>query len=74
MPQLRELVRTSTAHGKADRSGQTRCVRGGVPMAPYVTGKGIRRALVLIIHPTGQALGTTYDGWQPTNSCLKAAL
>jgi hypothetical protein len=42
-------------------------------MALYGTGKGIRRALVLIIHPTGQSLGTTYDGWHPTESCLRSA-
>jgi len=53
------------------QAGESMKVRGGIPMALYGTGKGTRRALVLIIHPTGQALGTTYDGWQPTESCLR---
>lgn len=53
-------------------AGESMMVRGGIPMALYGTGKGIRRALVLIIHPTGQPLGTTYNGWQPSESCLKA--
>jgi len=52
-------------------AGESMMVRGGVPMALYGTGNGIRRALVLIIHPTGAALGTTYDGWQPTEACLR---
>lgn len=52
-------------------AGESMMVRGGVPMALYGTGNGIRRALVLIIHPTGEALGTTYDGWQPTEACLR---
>jgi len=55
-------------------AGESMMVRGGVPMALYGTGKGIRRALVLIIHPTGQPLGTTYSGWQPTESCLQASV
>lgn len=55
------------------RAGESMMVRGGIPMALYGTGKSIRRALVLIIHPTGQPLGMTYSGWQPTNSCLTAA-
>jgi len=54
-------------------AGESMMVRGGLPMALYGTGRGIRRALVLIVHPTGEALGTTYDGWQPTESCLQAA-
>ena len=52
-------------------AGESMMVRGGVPMALYGTGNGIRRALVLIVHPTGEALGTTYDGWQPTDACLR---
>lgn len=54
-------------------AGESMMVRGGIPMALYGTGNGIRRALVLIIHPTGQSLGMTYNGWQPTDSCLTAA-
>ena len=54
------------------QAGESMMVRGGLPMALYGTGKGIRRALVLILHPTGQPMGTTYDGWQPTESCLKS--
>lgn len=52
------------------QAGESMMVRGGIPMALYGTGKGIRRALVLIIHPTGQSLGTAYGGWKPTESCL----
>jgi quercetin dioxygenase-like cupin family protein len=53
-------------------AGESMMVRGGLPMALFGTGNGIRRALVLIVHPTGQALGTTYSGWLPTESCLRA--
>ena len=64
-----------TTEGKIRvQAGESMMVRGGIPMALYGTGKGVRRALVLIIHPTGQPLGTTYNGWQPTESCLKTAL
>jgi quercetin dioxygenase-like cupin family protein len=63
-----------TTEGKIRvQAGESMMVRGGIPMALYGIGKGIRRALVLIIHPTGQSLGTTYDGWQPTESCLRSA-
>jgi hypothetical protein len=55
------------------RAGESMMVRGGIPMALFGTGNGIRRALVLIIHPTGQPLGTVHHGWQPTGSCLRAA-
>ena len=54
-------------------AGESMMVRGGIPMALFGTGNGIRRALVIIIHPTGQPLGMTYSKWQPTESCLKAA-
>ena len=53
-------------------AGESMMVRGGLPMALYGTGEEIRRALVLIVHPTGQPLGTVHDGWQPTGSCLNA--
>lgn len=60
-----------TTEGKIRvQAGESMMICGGIPMALYGTGKGIRRALVLIIHPTSQALGTTYDGWRPTESCL----
>jgi quercetin dioxygenase-like cupin family protein len=52
-------------------AGESMMVRGGIPMALYGTGSGIRRALVLIVHPTGQPLGMNYNEWQPTESCLK---
>lgn len=52
-------------------AGESMMVRGGIPMALYGTGNGIRRALVIIVHPTGQPLGTNYNEWQPTESCLK---
>lgn len=53
-------------------AGESMMVRGGIPMALYGTGNGIRRALVVIIHPTGQPLGMNYSEWQPTESCLKS--
>ena len=53
------------------KAGASMMVRGGIPMALYGTGNGIRRALVLIVHPTGQPLGMNYSDWQPTESCLK---
>lgn len=52
------------------RAGQSMMVRGGIPMVLYGTGNAVRRALVLIVHPTGQALGTAHHAWQPTQSCL----
>lgn len=52
-------------------AGESMMVRGGIPMALYGTGNGIRRALVVIIHPTGQPLGMNYSKWRPTESCLK---
>ena len=54
-------------------AGESMMVRGGLPMALFGTGSGIRRALVVIVHPTGQRLGMTHDEWQPTGSCLETA-
>jgi len=51
-------------------AGDSMMVRGGIPMALFGTGTGTRRALVVILHPTGELPGTTYDQWQPTGSCL----
>lgn len=52
------------------KAGESMMVRGGIPMALYGTGRGIRRALVVILHPTGERLGRTHGDWQPTRSCL----
>lgn len=52
------------------KTGESMMVRGGIPMALYGTGRSIRRALVIILHPTGERLGKTHAGWQPTGSCV----
>jgi quercetin dioxygenase-like cupin family protein len=52
------------------KAGESMMVRGGIPMALFGTGQGVRRALVVIVHPTGERLGKTHSGWQPTGSCL----
>ena len=51
-------------------AGDAMMVRGGIPMQLFSSGAAIRKALVLIIHPTGQALGTTNLEWQPKGVCL----
>ena len=51
-------------------AGDAMMVRGGIPMQLFGTGKATRKALVLIIHPTGQALGKTELEWQPKGACL----
>jgi len=52
------------------KTGESMMVRGGIPMALYGTGRSIRRALVVILHPTGERLGGPHTEWQPTGSCL----
>ena len=52
------------------RAGDAMMVRGGIPMALFGTGTGLRRALVLILHPAGEPLGTPHDRWKPTGACL----
>ena len=54
-------------------AGESMMVRGGIPMALFGTGDEIRRALVLIVHPTGEPMGMNHGEWQPTEACLKAA-
>jgi quercetin dioxygenase-like cupin family protein len=51
-------------------AGDSMMVRGGIPMALFGTGTGTRRALVVILHPTGELPGKIHDKWQPTGSCL----
>lgn len=51
-------------------AGDSMMVRSGIPMALFGTGTGIRRALVVILHPTGELPGKVYNGWKPTGSCL----
>lgn len=51
-------------------AGEAMMVRGGIPMQLFGTGTAIRKALVLIIHPTGQALGATNLEWRPKGRCL----
>lgn len=52
------------------KAGESMMVRGGIPMALFGTGHGLRRALVVIVHPTGDRLGTPHVEWQPTGSCF----
>ncbi len=52
------------------KTGESMMVRGGIPMALYGTGRSIRQALVVILHPTGEPPGKTHAEWQPTGSCL----
>ena len=51
-------------------AGESMMVRGGIPMALFGTGSGIRRALVVIVHPSGQPLGKTHSEWRPSGTCL----
>lgn len=51
-------------------AGDAMMVRGGIPMQLVGTGKSVRKALVLILHPTGEALGATEHAWRPTGKCL----
>lgn len=51
-------------------AGDAMMVRGGIPMQLFGTGKSVRRALVLIVHPTGEALGMTEHDWRPTGACV----
>ena len=60
-----------TSEGKIRvAAGESMMVRGGIPMALFGTGSGIRRALVVIVHPSDVPLGRTHIGWQPGGSCL----
>ena len=52
------------------KAGESMMVRGGIPMALFGTGDGRRRALVVIVHPTGQPIGKTHSDWQPAGSCF----
>lgn len=52
------------------RAGDAMMVRGDIPMQLFGNPTGTRKALVLIVHPTGHALGTTNRAWQPTGACL----
>jgi quercetin dioxygenase-like cupin family protein len=51
-------------------AGDAMMVRGGLPMQLFGHGPRIRKALVLILHPTGEAVGTTNRQWHPTGACL----
>lgn len=53
------------------RAGDAMMVRGGVPMQ-LIGGTAVRRALVLILHPTTEPLGTPHTDWHPSGACLAA--
>ena len=50
-------------------AGDAMMVRGGIPMQLFGTGTEVRRALVVILHPTGHPLGATHHQWLPTGGC-----
>lgn len=50
-------------------AGSAMKVRGGIPMQLFGTGTGVRKALVLILHPTGQQLGRPHHHWRPAGTC-----
>lgn len=51
------------------RVGDAMMVRGGIPMALFGPRRGVRRALVLILHPASEPPGTTHDRWKPSGAC-----
>ena len=52
-------------------AGDAMQVRGGIPMQLF-GGTAVRRALVLILHPTAEPLGTPHRDWHPSGACLAA--
>lgn len=52
------------------KAGDAMMVRGGIPMALFGTGTTVRKALVLILHPSTEPLGTPHHQWQPTGACI----
>ena len=50
-------------------AGEAMMVRGGIPMQLFGTGTSVRKALVLIVHPTDEPLGTTEKEWRPKGLC-----
>jgi len=53
------------------KAGDAMLVRGGIPMQLF-GGPAVRRALVLILHPTTESLGTPHRDWHPSGACLAA--
>ncbi len=51
-------------------AGEAMMVRGGIPMQLFGTGTAVRKALVLILHPAGEALATPDHQWRPAGACL----
>jgi len=62
-----QCVETPEGHSRA-RQGQEVLVPAGTPMVLYAVGGG-RRALTVIIHPSGQPLSHAHE-WHPTGICL----
>ncbi len=50
-------------------AGEAMKVRGGIPMQLFGTGTAVRKALVLILHPSGQPLATPHHDWRPAGTC-----
>jgi len=51
--------------------GQTYWVEGGSPMQLTSAPGGIRRSLLVVVHPTGQPWMTVAPGWQPRGACTR---
>ena len=49
--------------------GQSVSVEGGAPMELTAIGTGMRRSLVLILHPSNHLLGTPAFDWKPKGLC-----
>lgn len=51
-------------------AGDSMMVRGGIPMQLFGTGTAVRKALVVILHPAGEPLGSEHHQWRPTGACV----
>ncbi len=59
-------------HKQVVRAGESGIVPQGPPMMLVGVGKGVRRALVLILHDSAQPSTIPAADWEPTGSCLKS--
>ena len=55
------------------RAGESGIVPQGPPMMLVGIGKGVRRALVLILHDSAQPSTIPASDWTPPGSCLKGS-
>jgi quercetin dioxygenase-like cupin family protein len=61
-------VETPTGAHRADAGGSL-VLPGGVPMQLSHAGQGVRRSLVLVIHPSTKAWIDRRPAWAPTGAC-----